>query len=259
MIVELRFDEFGGIVGVLKKLGGCDAGWAIGVLGESDARVFVCDGERVKSVIVVARYGVGFLNGEVDGGVVRELVEAEGGGMNYLSLASDEMKGVVEAEYGDEFVGVRRVEFGFEDYELENARAIEERRGRDEIVVRKIRLDVVGQVGGVDGDFLIYWPDGEAFVENNVGYCLMCGDEMVSVAWSVYRPGRTVEIGVATKDGHWGCGYSTMAGARLVRWCVENGVEPHWSCDERNEASKAVAKKLGFVERGRYWWMMRRG
>lgn len=92
-----------------------------------------------------------------------------------------------------------------------------------------------------------FWKNVEQFLAEGMGYCLIENGEPVSIAFSAYRIGNQLEIGVETAESARGKGYARLAGIAMISYCLEQGLEPVWACRKENGASFSLAQKLGFV------------
>ena len=59
-----------------------------------------------------------------------------------------------------------------------------------------------------------------------------------------------INIEVEKESRKKGVGYAVAH--RYIEECYKLGKKPHWDCYHYNDASKALAAKLGFTESGRY-------
>ena len=90
----------------------------------------------------------------------------------------------------------------------------------------------------------------EAFFEHGLGLCLMRGDEIRCETYAEYRAKGRWEVGILTREPHRGHGLATVACAHLLDHLQKRGYETVWNTSKTNEASAAVARKLGYpVER----------
>lgn len=90
----------------------------------------------------------------------------------------------------------------------------------------------------------------ESFLERGIGFGVFYGGKLVSGATSFAVYDTTVEIEVDTHPGYRRRGLAAAASARLILHCLECGLVPHW--DAANEASRALAERLGFTLGRRY-------
>lgn len=96
----------------------------------------------------------------------------------------------------------------------------------------------------------ILWRSPGDFLSKGVGYCLLDGDEVVSVCFTAFAGGKKREISVATQPQYRRQGFATLAVSALISHCLKGGLEPVWECWADNDASSALAEKLGFMRKG---------
>lgn len=104
----------------------------------------------------------------------------------------------------------------------------------------------------VRGWVLSFWHSIKAFEETGFGFCLVQGETIASWCLSVYASGRAYELGVATVPEVRNRGFATLTTAACVEHCLKRGGVPHWHCWEDNQASAAVAEKVGFERPRQY-------
>ena len=82
------------------------------------------------------------------------------------------------------------------------------------------------------------------------GFVARSGTEILGGigCYTVYRNG--IEVEIDTHRDHRRKGVATALARRMVRACGERGIDCHW--DAMNDASYALARKLGFVPAERY-------
>jgi RimJ/RimL family protein N-acetyltransferase len=85
------------------------------------------------------------------------------------------------------------------------------------------------------------------FFTHGFGFCLLRGDEIVSWCLSEYNTGQRCEVGIETQPGYHRRGYGTLVASALVEHALASGItEVGWHCWATNEASIALAQKVGF-------------
>jgi RimJ/RimL family protein N-acetyltransferase len=87
----------------------------------------------------------------------------------------------------------------------------------------------------------------EGFIAENLGVCLMRGDEICCEAYAVCPAGGHYEIGVVTHDDYQRRGFAYVTCVLLADECARRGFATSWSCDLDNPASAATARKLGYT------------
>ena len=83
------------------------------------------------------------------------------------------------------------------------------------------------------------------FLGRGIGFCILHQGKAVSAATSMAQSAKAIDIEIETvlafRKQHLG----TIAGAKLVIYCLENQIEPRWLA--ANSVSEKLALKLGFV------------
>lgn len=93
--------------------------------------------------------------------------------------------------------------------------------------------------------FIENFPSIRTFLDAGIGYAVFDRGEMVAGATSFAVYDDTIEIEVDTLPRYRRRGLATIASARLIGYCLDHGLAPHW--DAANEASSRLAAKLGFT------------
>jgi len=123
---------------------------------------------------------------------------------------------------------------------------------------RVARLDryLIRQVDAeLDPYFRWFWDSPAEFLRDGVGFALLVGERVVSVAYSVFPVRGSVEIAVATRRTFRGRGYALAAAAYLVDDCLRGKRIPCWSTDAANEPACRLAECLGFVRAAALHWV----
>jgi len=90
------------------------------------------------------------------------------------------------------------------------------------------------------------WISPAYFLEHGIGFYLLDGDTVASKCHSVFIGAGMIEIGVNTAEAYRRRGLATITASALIEHGLERGVTPNWECWWDNEASAALAQKLGF-------------
>ncbi len=93
-----------------------------------------------------------------------------------------------------------------------------------------------------------YWDSPQQFVERAKAFSVIIDGEPVSTAFTSAIHDNQLEIGIETKKEYYGRGLAYLVCAKLIEYCLENGLEPVWSCRLENTASYSLSNKLGFYE-----------
>jgi RimJ/RimL family protein N-acetyltransferase len=94
--------------------------------------------------------------------------------------------------------------------------------------------------------YLMSFGGVEPVLAKALGFFLMYGDEILCEAATGPVALGKIEVGVTTREAHRGRGYATIACARLIQTCEEQGYDTWWDCAKQNVASAALARKLGY-------------
>ena len=99
----------------------------------------------------------------------------------------------------------------------------------------------------LERDLLVsIFGDVETALKNGFGLCLMRDGQILSEAHAGPAALGMIEIGVMTHERHRYRGYATLTCAHLVHACEELGFQTYWNCAKQNQASVAIARKLGY-------------
>ena len=93
-----------------------------------------------------------------------------------------------------------------------------------------------------------YWKTPTQFAEMAKAFTILIDGKPASTAFTSARHDDKLEIGIETLKEYHGKGFAYLACARLIEYCLDNKLEPVWSCRYENTASFNLAKKLGFIE-----------
>lgn len=101
-------------------------------------------------------------------------------------------------------------------------------------------------------DIEFYCGSIDNFLANDMGLCLMQGEEIIVEAYASSFGDTQAEIGAVTHAAYRGRGLAPIACAFLIEACERRGYHAYWSCDADNPASIRVARKLGFLREKTY-------
>ena len=99
---------------------------------------------------------------------------------------------------------------------------------------------------------LASWASLDDFLTHGVGFALLQGDQVASACTSVFASRTHVEIDVHTDEEYQHRGFAKLTASALIEACLQRGKAPNWECFWENEASTALAGKLGFSPRSDY-------
>lgn len=90
----------------------------------------------------------------------------------------------------------------------------------------------------------------EDFYRRGIGYLLRDGARLAGAAYASLVCSRGIEISIYIEEDLRRQGIATALASRLLLWCLQNQMEPHW--DAANPESCKLALKLGFTSSGAY-------
>lgn len=94
-----------------------------------------------------------------------------------------------------------------------------------------------------------FWNNSCDFEKYGIGFTLLFGQGILaSTAFASFAIGRKLEIGIETGKEYRGLGFAARVCTRLIDHCLDNGMEPVWSCNSGNFGSRKLAEKMGFEE-----------
>lgn len=91
-----------------------------------------------------------------------------------------------------------------------------------------------------------FWPSAERFLAHGGGICAMKNGEVGAMAFASMRWDNYLEIGIETREPYRGQGLAHAVAVAMVRFCLDNGIEPVWACRKENTGSFRIARSLGF-------------
>lgn len=86
----------------------------------------------------------------------------------------------------------------------------------------------------------------ERAIKNMIGYCLMHGETIVCEVVAAPLTRGVAEMSVDTHAAYRQKGLGTIASAFVIRECETIGYRPFWGTSQKNAASIALARRLGF-------------
>ena len=93
-----------------------------------------------------------------------------------------------------------------------------------------------------------YWKTPAQFTEMAKAFTVLVDGQPASTAFTSARHDDKLEIGIETLKEYHGKGLAYLACAKLIEYCLDNNLEPVWSCRYENTSSLNLSKKLGFRE-----------
>lgn len=110
-----------------------------------------------------------------------------------------------------------------------------------------IDMDICERYPDLAFAYELQWGGVPNFLANGFGYCMLADGELASACDSPFCAGGRAEIGVETTETYRRKGLARLAATAFIGESLRRGLEPVWECWWENEASRALADRLGFV------------
>lgn len=113
--------------------------------------------------------------------------------------------------------------------------------------LQRVDASVIGPSDGdLPGTIRQCWGTRERFLRHGFGYAVMHGEHVASFCAAAFVADEGVAIGVDTAAPYRRRGFGTLVCHAFVEHCLSRGILPDWECFWDNQASDALARKLGF-------------
>ena len=93
-----------------------------------------------------------------------------------------------------------------------------------------------------------FWGGYDRFLAGGFGFCAMDGAAIAGAAYAAGASRRFANISIVTVPSHRRRGLATLLAAAFILRCLDLGLIPTWDADRGNEASAAIALRLGLRE-----------
>lgn len=97
-----------------------------------------------------------------------------------------------------------------------------------------------------------WWESTQDFNENGIGYCIVHDNKAVCSCTASSFDGSEVQSHIVTNENYRKQGLATAAVAEFVKTAKQTDLELYWDCMEKNEGSRALAEKMGYVKAYEY-------
>ncbi|MFX0063110.1 MAG: GNAT family N-acetyltransferase [Candidatus Hermodarchaeota archaeon] len=210
----------------------------------SIAKGFTDDLEKPRVVLFIIDW-LGFLAGEPNSPQAEDIL-SEIPERTAVLISNEDWVPLMSQKWGR--VG-RRTRFAFstESLDIEHIRTFLQSPPKG-FSLHKVDM-TIAQLLDTDTWFHItkYFGGLENFAEKGLGFAMIddLESKIVTLASSFYPYSESLEIDITTIDKYRRRGFATIACAKLIEYCLEKGIEPHW--DAANEHSVQLALKLGYT------------
>ena len=120
----------------------------------------------------------------------------------------------------------------------------------DRFVLRRITAADAGRFAELADSLVYNYPSVEEFVARGIGFGVDHEGRFVSGCSSFALSTRALEFEIQTHPDFRRRGLASAAAAAMIEHCLDHRLEPCW--DAHNDASAALAAKLGFVDPAPY-------
>jgi GNAT superfamily N-acetyltransferase len=121
----------------------------------------------------------------------------------------------------------------------------------DGLALRYIDLELFDRLIGRE-KYIDIFGSPDAALLYGFGLCLVrpspVGTKLLCEAFAGPCALGQIEIGVDTREDYRQRGYGTITCAALIKQCEQQGSPTYWNCNRSNQASLALAHKLGYQE-----------
>lgn len=223
--------------------------------GRQPGRVFVDDLEQPSAAIMFRTYGF-YVAGDHGNAALRRFIrDAPPEPGVFQSLYGyvpdgDAWKQALLEDHGDVLEVIPRHGFSWQPTP-EALVVIEGWRDRMPAGIRMVAIDadLARRIDHEMPQFIeSFWLSYDAFAKHGFGYCLMSGNEIASVAYTISVSSTEANIDVETAPGYRRQGLSMLTCSAYIERCLALGITPTWDADGNNLPSRALARKLGFQE-----------
>jgi len=212
---------------------------------EKRGKVYVCDSNNPEAAFL--QIGFIFLGGDPSSDQVPHLIDVLPVGPQVI-VPDGDWATILTEIFGDNVKRIQRYGFSHEHLNIDHLRALKENLPSGYILER-IDLDTARTIPRALAPAIpFYFGSPEKFIENGFGFCIKHKGDVVSTAMTAMPFEKEFEIEVDTMNSpeYRRKGLATVASAALIEHALSMNLIPIW--DAANEASKALALKLGYSD-----------
>jgi len=186
-----------------------------------------------------------YFAGNADSGMTDEIMRDFQPGF-LLMPSADGWIDTTKKIHGDQLIPFERYSFSSENLSLEHLKGLLQCSALQSGIVQ---IDAEN-AARILSDFSEYadisdFDSIDDFVARGVGFCLIDKGSVVGIAYSSLVCSRGIEVSIFVLPDYRRQGVATALACRLLNYCLENGLDPHW--DAANIESCKLAEKLGYV------------
>jgi RimJ/RimL family protein N-acetyltransferase len=109
-----------------------------------------------------------------------------------------------------------------------------------------IDASTIEQQPVLKAEILTAWDSIDAYLQDGVGVCLLEGEQLASVCFSMFVASGAAEVNVFTAEDYRQKGFATLTAAAFIDACLKRRMRPNWECFADNLPSVRLAENLGF-------------
>lgn len=214
--------------------------------GIQDGEIFTSSMKDYGNVLFWAQSGFAYLSGNTDRCFLEEIYELmldrnKSNSRRFLLITSDEYiedyfmskdDVILEKRYLFDYSGKGKfiepsLPVGYELKEIDN----------------QLLLKITGKIVPS-----LFWKDTNDFLINGKGYCIICGNDIASWAFSAAISSKEIDIGIETSSKYRLQGLGMFVAKKMIQYTIAQGKKPVWACHYKNIASERIAEKLDFIK-----------
>jgi GNAT superfamily N-acetyltransferase len=166
-----------------------------------------------------------------------------------LVTSSSDWEPLLRRVWGDALQTRTRVAFQPGDWDRRRSPAFKEALP-DQFTVRRITPEHAARFAELADSLVYNFPSLEEFAARGVGFGVEFDGRYVSGCSSFALGSRSLEFEIQTHPDFRRRGLACASAAPMIEYCLERALKPCW--DAHNDASAALATKLGFIHPAPY-------
>ena len=188
--------------------------------------------------------GWAILGGDVSHPIAKKLVQQSS--EMWILTVSEAWRELIFQVHGHHLKHMRGIAFSSESLNLKHLQILQK---RTPLGCHIQRVDIA-LANRLRNEGLSSFPGFSSltdFVERGIGFCATIEGRIISHAISLMQCREGIHIGIETHPDFRNKGFATVVAAKLLGYCLERDIYPHWSASSDNKASVHLAEKLGYV------------
>ncbi|WP_078381999.1 GNAT family N-acetyltransferase [Sutcliffiella halmapala] len=257
---EINTHQYGEVLHLIEGLEGIHNVFVYAVIEQKQqGKIFVNNLTSPTAGLVVNKGGCYYVFGEISDTQFNQplisYLKEQSNHANFFDLymSSKEWVSILKPALEGNVVELKR-----NHYILEENRIVHTEKIPDGFVLKNIDEYLFNKyMEQVDHSYSNLWDSAENYLNKAFGICLVNNDEFASVCNTFYIGNGYIAPDIITMDEYRELGLATIVCSTFIRKSRELDLIPYWDCDAGNDASNALAQKLGFTKLGEVpilWW-----